>query len=160
MDYNISKTLRFKTINNKIFSLNQFDYISNYIRKYPVKNKLPQKDDILFWTMRDINALKRNKTFIDKFGYNAIIIDNKLEYYIYVDIFKQYSSCIPYYFGNLDVLIDNDLFIKYEKYFIQEALLKWKFLEKYFKKENIDIQVIKKNIIEYFKLLLGKYYVY
>ena len=54
--------------------------------------------------------------FCSKYGCNAIIINkNKLEYYVYVDIFKQYSSCIPYYFGNLDVLIDNNLFNKYKK---------------------------------------------
>jgi len=160
MDYEYIHNFKFKTINNKIFKLNQFDYISNYIRKYPIKNKIPKEDDILFWTMRDINALKRNRTFVDKFGYNTIIIDkNKLEYYIYVDIFKQYISCIPYYFGNLDILIDNSLFIKYKKYFIQEALLKWKFLENYYKKEDIDIEIIRKNIIEYFKLLLRDHYV-
>jgi len=161
MSYDYIKNFEFKTVDNKTFKLNQFDYISNYVRKYPIKNKLPQQDDILFWTMRDLNALKRNRTFVDKFGYNTIIIDkNKLDYYIYIDVVKQYNKVFPYYFGNLDVIIDNKLFLEYKNYFIQEALTRWDFLKRYYKKENIDIQTIRKKIIEYFKLILGEHYVY
>jgi len=40
MDYNYIQNFEFKTINNKVFKLKQFDYISNYIRKYPLKNIL------------------------------------------------------------------------------------------------------------------------
>ena len=161
MDYNYIQNFEFKTINNKIFKLNQFDYISNYIRKYPIKNKLPQKDDILFWTMRDINALKRNRTFVQNFGYNTIIIDkSKLDYYIYVDVFKQFNKIIPYYFGNLDVIIDSTLFIKYKKYFIQEALSRQSDLKKYYKLDDIDIQLVRQKIVEYFKIILGEHYMY
>jgi hypothetical protein len=161
MDYNYIQNFEFKTIDNKLFKLNQFDYISNYIRKYPIKNKLPQKDDILFWTMRDLNALKRNRTFVDKFGYNTIIIDkDRLDYYIYVDVVKQYNKVFPYYFGNLDVIINNELFLEYKTYFIQEALTRWDFLKRYYKKEDIDIQIIRNKIIGYFKILLGEHYVY
>lgn len=161
MDYEFIKNFNFKTINGKSFNLKQFDYISNWVRKYPLKNAKPKNDDILFWTMRDINALKRNRTFIDKFSYNAIIIDkSKLDYYVYIDVFKQFSRHIPYYLGNLDVLIDNSLFLKYKNYFIQEALTRWKFLQSYYKRENIDIQTVRKNINEYFKQLLGEHFVY
>jgi len=161
MDYQYIQNFKFKTIDNKIFTLNQFDYISNYIRKYPLKNQIYKKNDILFWTMRDINALKRNKTFIDKFSYNSIIIDKeKLDYYIYVDVFKQYSKSIPYYFGNLDVFIDNQLFQQYKYYFIQDTLIRWDFLQNYYKKDNIKIQIIREKIVEYFKSLLGEHYVY
>ncbi len=161
MSYNYIQNFEFKTIDNKSFKLNQFDYISNYIRKYPIKSRLPQKDDILFWTMRDLNALKRNRTFVNKFGYNTIIIDkSKLDYYIYVDVVKQYSKIFPYYFGNLDVVINNRLFLDYKYYFIQEALTRWEFLQKYYKKEKIDIQIIRKKIIEYFKVILKEHYVY
>jgi len=111
--------------------------------------------------MRDLNALKRNRTFVDKFSYNAIIIDKqKLDYYIYVDVVKQYSKIMPYYFGNLDVIIDNNLFIKYKKYFIQDALTRWEFLKNYYKSENIDIQVVRGKIIEYFKIVIGEHFVY
>jgi len=48
--------------------------------------------------MRDINALKRNKTFLKEYQNNAIIVDkNKLDYYVYVDSFKQWSNEIPYF---------------------------------------------------------------
>jgi len=161
MDYDYIQNFEFKTIDNKKFKLNQFDYISNYIRKYPIKNRLPQGDDILFWTMRDINALKRNRTFVQNFGYNTIILDkSRLDYYVYVDVFKQYSKVIPYYFGNLDVIIDNKLFLKYKRYFIQDALNRWDFLKNYYKKENFDIQLVRGKIVEYFKELLGEHYVY
>ena len=161
MDYEYIKNFEFETINGKKFKLNDFDYISNYIRKYPLKNKIPKQDDILFWTMRDLNALKRNKTFIDKFSYNSIIIDKeKLDYYVYIDVVKQFSKVFPYYFGNLDVIIDNELFKKYKIYFIQEALSRWEFLKNYYKYENMNIHFVRKKIIEYFKELLGNHYVY
>ena len=115
MNYEYIKNFAFKTLDNKIFKLNQFDFISNYINKYPLKNSSPNKDDILFWTMRDINALKRNKTFVKNFCYNTIIVDKKkLDYYIYVDAFKQFSNLVPYYFGNLDVFIDHQYFQEYK----------------------------------------------
>lgn len=161
MDYEYIKNFEFKTIDKKTFKLNDFDFISNYIRKYPIKNKTPKENDILFWTMRDLNALKRNKTFVDKFSYNTIIIDkNKLDYYIYVDVVKQFNKVFPYYFGNLDVIIDNELFKEYKIYFIQEALKRWSFLGNYYKKEDIDIQEVRKKIIEYFKKLLKEHCVY
>lgn len=161
MDYNYIQNFEFKTIDNKNFRLNQFDYISNYIKKYPIKNQNPQKNDILFWTMRDLNALKRNRTFVHKFGYNTIITNKeKLDYYIYVDVVKQYNRVIPYYFGNLDVIINDRLFIEYKKYFIQDALTRWEFLKKYYNKENINVQIIRKKIVEYFKIILRGHYVY
>jgi len=162
MDYDYILNYKFKTIDKKFFSLNDFDYISNYINKYPIKNVKPDEDDILFWTMRDINALKRNKTFIHKFGNNTIIIDkNKLDYYIYVDVFKQFSYLIPYYFGNLDIFINNEMFNKYKDYFIYECITRNNFLKKYIKYDtNISLQEAKKYILKYFKYLLGEHYVY
>ena len=72
--------------------------------------------------MRDINALKRNQTFVKNFGFNTIVIDkNKLDYYVYVDVFKRFADKVPYYFGNCDVLIDDSLFQKYKKYFLSDA---------------------------------------
>ncbi|HOM10248.1 MAG TPA: hypothetical protein PLX22_09430 [Spirochaetota bacterium] len=161
MDYNYVQNYKFKTIDNKNFSLNDFDFISNYINKYPLKNIKPNENDILFWTMRDINALKRNRTFIHEFGYNAIIVDkNKLDYYIYVDVFKQFSHLIPYYFGNLDVFINNEMFNKYKDYFIYECIMRNNFLKKYVQyDDNISLEKAKEIIINYFKFLTGEHYV-
>jgi hypothetical protein len=162
MNYENIKNFNFKTIDSKNFSLNDFDFITNYINKYPLKNKIPNKDDILFWTMRDINALKRNKTFIKDFGDNAIIIDkSKLDYYIYVDVFKHFSDFIPYYFGNLDVFINNNEFQKYKKFFLHECLSRNHFIKKYFDIDfNISIIESRKKIQEYFKILINNHYVY
>lgn len=162
MDYEYIKNYEFKTINNKKFSLKNFDSISNYIRKYPLKNQIPKNDDIFFWTMRDINALKRNRTFVENFGYNTIIVNkSKLDYYIYVDVFKQFSHCVPYYFGNFDVFIDNDLFLQNKKSFYREIIERHPFLKKYIiYDKNISIQEARKNIVNYFKNLLGEHFVY
>jgi hypothetical protein len=161
MDYDYIKDYKFKTIKGKIFSLNRFDFIRNYVRKYPLKNIKPKPDDILFWTMRDINALKRNKTFVKHFGPNTIIVDkNKLDYYIYIDVFKQYSKHIPYYFGNLEVFINKDLFDQYKKLFYKDVLQRYPFLEKYLNFHRDNSVFYKNEIIKYFKDLLGEHYVY
>lgn len=162
MDYNYILNYKFKTIDNKFFSLNDFDFIPNYINKYPLKNIKPNENDILFWTMRDINALKRNRTFIHEFGHNTVIIDkNKLHYYIYVDVFKQFSYLIPYYFGNLDVFINNEIFNKHKDYFICECITRNNFLKDHIQYDNnISLQEAKEFILNYFKSLTGKHYVY
>lgn len=163
MDYNYIQNFEFEA-DNKKFKLNQLDSIKSYLRKYPNKCQTPTNNDILFWTMRDINALKRNRTFIDKWTYNAIIVDkSQLNYYIYVDVFKQFSQHIPYYFGNCDVIIDNNLFQQYQQYFILECLSRNTNLRQYF--TNVDfnkaeaVEEGKKKIQEYLHKLLGVHYV-
>jgi hypothetical protein len=158
MNYDYIKNFKFKTIDNQFFSLNDFDFIPNYIEKYPLKNAFLKEGDILFWTMRDINALKRNRTFVNEFGYNTIIINkNKLDYYIYVDVFKRFSYLIPYYFGNLDVFIDNIIFQKYKKYFIYECVARNNFLKNYISCDlDISMKEAEENIIQYFKFLIKK----
>jgi hypothetical protein len=103
---------RFKTIEGETFSLSQFDYIGAYLDKYPNKRKTQNdKNGYLFYTMRDINALKRSRTFIGEDIPNAVRVSNdKLDYYCYVDIFKDYADELPYYMGNLDIPIDRDQF--------------------------------------------------
>ena len=43
---------------------------------------------------------------------------DKLKYYCYVHHFKRYADKLPYYFGNLDVFIDNEAFLKIENTFM------------------------------------------
>ncbi len=162
MNYEYVQKYSFKAIDKKVFSLNNFDFIPNYINKYPLKNVEPNENDLLFWTMRDINALRRNRTFIHKFGNNAIIIDKKkLDYYIYVDVFKQFSHFIPYYFGNLDVFINNEEFERKKKYFIYECLTRNNFLKNHIQCDNnISLQEARKHIVNYFKSIIGNHYVY
>lgn len=163
-NFKVADVPNFKLVAN--FKLINFDNISHYVQKYPNKQQ-PKKNDILFWTLRDINALKRNQTFIKKYSSNAIIINkSKLEYYIYIDVFKHFSKHIPYYFGNCDVLIDNQLFKKYKKYFILDALNRHKQLRQHFiefdfsKTKAKAIKYTQSKIAEYFKKLLGTHYLY
>lgn len=151
-------------VKNTKFQLNAFDDVSRYIKKYPNAFQKAKRDDLFFWTMRDINALKRNKTFVEKHNSSTIIIDkSKLDYYIYVDIFKQYAHHVPYYFGNCNVLLDNALFIKYRKYFIVEAMSRHPNLHQYFSRldslKGESLAYAKQKINHYFRQLLGVHYV-
>ena len=140
MDYDYILNYNFKTKEGKFFRIGSMDFIGNYITKYPNKQAVKIEDTIAyFWTMRDINALKRSKTFINKESYNTIRVTKyNLHYYQYVDVFKQYISHIPYYFGNCDVFINNTYFLENQNIFIN------------YEKEKLDI---------YFRDLLGEHYV-
>jgi hypothetical protein len=75
--------------------------------------------------MRDINALKRSRTFIKEDTANTIYISQeKLPYYCYVDIFKDIAPKLPYYFGNLDVPFDKSNFEKLKDDFFALSVAK------------------------------------
>lgn len=130
--------MRFQTIDNKYFVLD-YDFIGKYISKYPSKLKQKNDSDIMFFTMRDINALKRSRTFITDDTPNAISIDkSKFNYYCYVDVFKDYISKLPFYLGNIDVFIDNEEFLKIQDVFITKSMSKHKFLKDKFNQFNYN----------------------
>lgn len=121
--------MNFKTIDNKTFNL-RHDYIRNYISKYPSRYKRYKNGDILFFTMRDINALNRSRTFIEDLTDNSIIIEKeKFAYYCYVDIFKDYINQLPYYYGNCDVFINNAEFTVIKDIFITRSIEKHPWLK-------------------------------
>ncbi len=160
MTYNFIENYTFKTIDNKMFKINDFDKLSNYITKYPNHKSMSLDDTVaFFWTMRDINALKRTKTFIDKEVYNTIRVPiDKLSLYCYADVFKEYIPYIPYYFGNSDIMIIYDEFKEIEKSFVRKSLSKYPFLKGLLKDEYLlDKDII--NIDTYFQKLLGNHYV-
>ena len=91
----------FRTVEGKLFSLSGFDYVTDEIDKYPGKKRY--SPEILFYTMRDINALRRSRTFLQERIANAVDVDpEKLAYYCYIDCFKKYAD-VPYYLGNFNV---------------------------------------------------------
>ena len=142
------------------FCLGDFDYITGYIDKYPKKNRSTYNDSLFFWTMRDINALKRNRTFVESYSANTIVIDKqKLDYYVYVDVFKRNLHRLPFYFGNCDVLIDNDLFRQYKPCFISDTVRHHPFLKKHFQIHPIEKQQAASGLDTYFKLLFGEHHV-
>ena len=92
---------RFKTVEGDTFALSDFDYVTDHVSKYPHKERY--EPEILFYTMRDINALMRCRTFIKERIANAVDVKPaQLPYYCYIDCFKRYAK-IPYWMGNFDV---------------------------------------------------------
>ena len=162
MTENIIKSFEFKVLNGSSFRLCDYDYITNYVDKYPKKNDLPLFPDevpVFFWTMRDINALKRNRTFVTAPTSNTITIDKrKLDYYAYVDVFKRNLHRVPFYFGNCDVLIDNDLFKECKSSFIKDAVNNHLYLRRHFRTDLPKNEQVEFEIDGYFKSLLGTHH--
>lgn len=105
------KTYSFQTLEGESFSLDQYDYLSDYISKYPHSRRYTP--EILFYTMRDINALKRSRTFIKERCANAVDVDPaKIAYYCYADLFKRYAVT-PYWMGNFDIPFQASIFSSY-----------------------------------------------
>lgn len=100
----------FNILNNKnSFKLNRFNFIDNWVRKYPNREK--NNGDLLFYTLRDINALLRNKTFLDTFSNNGIKVTiENLYKYAWLDYFKNnFKPDELYLYGNLSPLYHKDL---------------------------------------------------
>ena len=160
MGYEFVQKFRFKTTLGTELCLSDFDYVSHYIRKYPSKTPPAASDrdneNLYFWTMRDINALKRNRTFVETYSPNTIIIDkDKLDFYAYVDVVKRYSDRLPFYFGNCDVPIDLDLFRDYRNCFMRDAARHHPHLNAHISYANTDERHA---INRYFKLVLREHY--
>ena len=158
------------------FCIDDFDYITDYVDKYPKKRQTydnslfssvegdvhrSEKDDSLFfWTLRDINALKRNRTFVENYSANTIVLDKrKLEYYAYIDVFKRNLHRLPFYFGNCDVPINDDLFRQYKPCFISDTVSHHPFLKKHFQINPIEKRQTESELDMYFKSLLGDHHV-
>src|SRR3989344_3607960 len=156
MTYDYIQNYQFKVKDDRFFRLRDFDTIVNYVQKYPNKKYLNKNDKPVakFWTLRDINALKRNCTFIDSDTYNTVyVLMEKLPYYCYIDIFKQYADKMPYFIGNCDVIIDNEKFNKIKECFIAQSVHTNSILKNKFKFREIPNAKLK--IDNYFKELLG-----
>ncbi|MFA5175209.1 MAG: N-6 DNA methylase [Patescibacteria group bacterium] len=156
MDYNYIQDYQFNVKDDGFFRLNDFDTIVNYVQKYPNKKFLNKNDKPVakFWTLRDINALKRNRTFINSDTYNTVyILMEKLPYYCYIDVFKQYADRMPYFIGNCDVIIDNKKFNEIRECFIDQSVHTNPILKDKFKFRKIPDTKIK--IENYFRELLG-----
>ena len=144
MSYEYIRNFLFMTLEGRNFKLSAFDYIGKYIDKYPNKGRVLSSQRVaMFHTMRDINALRRSKTFVTQENSNTINVpQNKYSLYCYVDIFKKMISHIPYYLGNCDIPIDYKNFKNIEKYFVYSS-------------EN---KIIHSKVLHYFKTLLGEHY--
>lgn len=148
---------RFVTDEGKCFCVREFDYIKNYISKYP-KKRPHNFHGFRFFTMRDINALKRSRTFISEDTANTIYIDeDKLDYYCCVDTFKCIVDRLPYYFGNFDVMFDHAEFLKIRESFLIFSAFNHPELFSTIKVKfsSEDFRRAREHIGEYFQQLLG-----
>ena len=108
LSYQDVKRMTFHTTDGKSFCLSKRDYIADYIDKYP--NNKRYTPEILFYTQRDINALKRCRTFMTQRTNASVDVDpQKLPLYCYLDCFKRFAD-IPYYLGNFNVPFIKDTF--------------------------------------------------
>lgn len=158
MNYDYIRKYKFQTKEGPTFCLNDFDTIANYISKYPNKKYISDtnKPVAKFYTMRDINALKRSRTFIENDMTNTVyIVMDKLPYYCYVDVFKKYADKLPYYLGNCDVIIDNKEFEKIRECFIAESVHNNPILRKQFRFR--DVPNAQSQIENYFNKLLREH---
>ena len=160
MCYEDIKKFRFAT-DGASFAIDDFQYLN--VRKYPRLRTAKDLPNIMFYTMRDINALKRNRTFIFNSSANAAanavwINREQLPYYIYADVFKHYLRHIPYYFGNGNIMINDKLFCRNQQYFMADAARRHPQLKKYIGNINDNIAVAQQKIEIYFRRLLGEHY--
>ncbi|GAA8760754.1 hypothetical protein VN0418_14200 [Helicobacter pylori] len=132
MDYADIRRFIFPTDCDTTLCLNDFDYIANYVDKYPNAKKVDACVGY-FFPMRDINALKRNKTFLNAPSENAVrISQDKLIYYQYIHYFKEIAPKIPYYFGNLDIIIENSAFLEIKDAFLKDKRVRLEYFKKLF----------------------------
>jgi len=161
MSYNFIENYNFKTKEGKSFRLSSFDSIAHYLSKYPNGRYVNPHDAVAkFWTMRDINALKRSRTFIQETTTNTVFVTpQKLDYYCYVDIFKKYIQHVPYYFGNCDVMIDREGFGMIRDEFRYLSLRQHPQIKAGISCE-LDSKACSSAVEMYFKKLLGEHYVH
>lgn len=161
-EYEHVRQFQFEVADQPSFKLGAYDTIANYVRKYPQPANQSKSDDLFFWPLRDLNALRRNQTFVKRYSPNVIVVDrSRLEYYVYVDVIKQFATHIPYYFGNCDIPIDDDLFQASKGHFIDHAIARHPHLQRYFfnsPTDNKHVEVASVNIREYLRTLLGDHY--
>ncbi len=160
MGYEDILNFRFRTIDKKTFSLGTWTSIGKFVQKYPNQKKMTESNSVAkFYTLRDINALRRSKTFMRETKSNTVFVSSaQLKYYCYLDIFKDYIPHIPYYFGNCEPMIDDDQFHAIEDCFIYASAQKhpWMNLWEDTKTPPEDFY---EKIEHYFKNLLGEHYV-
>jgi len=161
MTYGFVRRYPFKTKEGPELRLDRFDEFGWFAAKYPNQKSLGlDKTAAFFWTMRDINALKRSRTFVEKEAPNFSIRvpAERLPYYCYADAFKDHLKHIPYYFGNCDILLNHDEFEKIKDAFVAVSLEKYKFLRRLWPAGNLRAKNQAPIIASYFRNLFGVHY--
>ena len=142
MNYEYIQNFSFNILNSdKKFILNKIQTIDGHIQKYPIKNNT--NDGLKFYTIRDINALLRNTSFLEGNVPNGIdvTIDN-LYHYAWLYFFKTnykktnnhflYGNLTPFYTSKIE---DAEFKLALVSYAYNNNIL----IKKYFSKDKIKI---------------------
>ncbi|MGP1451393.1 MAG: rRNA adenine N-6-methyltransferase family protein [Metamycoplasmataceae bacterium] len=140
MEYEFIYNFNFEILNsNNFFCLNKIKTIDGKIKKYPKKNECL---GLQFYTLRDMNALIRNASFIENKKNNGIKIDeNNLYQYAWLFFLKQNfrPQNFHFLFSNLSPLYTDKIENKNIKLeLISYAYKNNKLIKKYFTKEKIE----------------------
>lgn len=151
---------RFRVNDTLSFRPGDFRYIDDFVSKYPRRKTPDDMDGIMFWTLRDINALKRNRTFVTEKSSNAVFIDRlQLDYYVYIDVFKRFIDRVPFYMGNSSVMINEELFREHRKYFVHDSVRRHPCLRGHFDwPDGVRDDEAARKIENYFRQLLGEHF--
>ena len=110
MDFEYIRNFKFKILKSKkIFCLSKIKTIDGKINKYPSKIKT---QDLQFYTLRDMNALLRNASFVSKETKNGVDVSLE-ELYKYSWLFYLKENFAPndlkFIYGNLSPLYSNKI---------------------------------------------------
>jgi len=111
MTFDFIRNFEFEILNSSSsFSLKNYETIDGKISKYPRK-ECRSRDGLKFYTLRDINALRRNKTFlIGNLSNGLSVALEDLYKYAWLDYFKKhFSSDKMFLYGNLSPLYSSKI---------------------------------------------------
>ena len=120
------------------FCLNNFCTIDGKVEKYPTKNK--KETDLQFYTLRDMNALRRNKSFLTGNCSNGIkVTKDNLYQYAWLDYLKNnFNSDNMFLYGNLSPLYPEVIDEELKKSLIGYVLNENQVVASWFKKYDKD----------------------
>ena len=127
MTFNDIKNFNFSVLESqKKFKLSDYETIDDFIRKYPPRKNDMQESpiDLYYYTLRDINSLKRNKSFMDEKHYNGIVVTVENFYqYAYLYAFKKlFNPEKSWLYGNLTPLVNKNKLKKNKKKYVEYAI--------------------------------------
>lgn len=106
MSYEYIRNFEFTVYKSKNkFKIINFRTIDGIVAKYPSKGI--KDNDLQFYSLRDINALQRNKSFLTGHcKYSVKVNEDNLHYYSWLDFFKKhFTPKDMYLYGNLSPLL-------------------------------------------------------
>jgi hypothetical protein len=123
MDYKYIRDFSFSILrsNNK-FKLSRYETTDGYINKYPPRKYDPKTSpiDLYFYTFRDLNSLRKNRSFMNEKHYNGIVVTLENFYqYAYLDSLKElFKPEGLWKYGNLSPLVDKEYLEKNKELFV------------------------------------------